>query len=327
MVEDKKLLLQESAYEGPYSEEPTALQSLKKQLKSATNSKRDFSDFLFKILLGVITIIIITPFFLIFFQVADVARFVFFGNGEGEGIDFLFTLPTEAEEPLNGGIANSIVGSILLCAIAGSLGIPLSVFGAVYISEYTRAGKLRSAIEFGADVLAGIPSIVFGAFGLALFVDGLHLGMGLFSGGMTLAFMMIPTILRTTQEALRQVPISLREASLALGATKWTTTWRITIRAAFPGIITGVLLAIGRIIGETAPLLFTSGNSLGFPGAIIGSASWVASLPYTIYLYVSDPRDYLNQKASAAALTLLLIVLVIDLIANYISRKVTRRVV
>jgi phosphate transport system permease protein len=151
--------------------------------------------------------------------------------------------------------------------------------------------------------------------------------MGLVSGGLTLAFMMIPTVLRTTQEALRAVPMSLREASLALGATKWSTTWNVTLRAAFPGVVTGVLLAVGRVMGETAPLIFTSGGSLTTPSELIGPGSWVASMPFTIFSYISDPRVYLNIKAQATALALMTMVLAIDLVANIISRKVTRRLV
>ncbi len=326
MSDDEKRLLQESDYEGPYSEEPSALQSLLRQLRAAGSSRRDFSDFLFKILLGIAMIIIVSPFFLVLLRVAEVGLTVFFASGVGQGLNFFFTLPS-AGSGLSGGILNAIVGSLMLCGFAGLAGIPLSVLGAVYINEYTQPGMLRSSIEFGADVLAGIPSIVFGAFGLAFIVNGLHFGVGVFAGGMTLALMMIPTVLRTTQEALRQVPMSLREASLALGASKWATTWSVTLRAAFPGIVTGVLLAVGRIIGETAPLLFTTGNNLGLPNSLFGPGSWVASLPLTIYLYIMDPRDYLVVKAHAAALTLLLIVLIVDVIANLASRKITRRVV
>ena len=121
--------------------------------------------------------------------------------------------------------------------------------------------------------------------------------------------------------------MSLREASLALGATKWSTTWRITIRAAFPGIVTGVLLALGRVMGETAPLIFTAGNSLQEPTSITGPGSWVASMPYTIWAYISDPRSYLQEKAHSTAITLLATVLTVDLAANFVSRRVTRRLV
>jgi phosphate transport system permease protein len=286
---------------------------LKSQL--LVRSKREAKDLLLKIIFAVATLIVVLPFFLIIIQLAIT------GLG-GLTLDFFTTFPGAG---LTGGIRNALVGTILLVLVAGGVGIPLSVLGAVYINEYSPPGRIRNIVEFASDVLAGIPSIVLGAFGFAFIVVFLGVGMGLVSGGLTLAFMMIPTVLRTTQEALRQVPVSLREASLALGATKWTTTWRVTIRAAFPGIMTGVLLAIGRVMGETAPLIFTSGNSLTTPTSFLGPASWVASLPFTIWAYITDPRPYLQVKANSTALALLVIVLAVDVIANYLSRKVTRR--
>jgi len=293
-------------------------------LRTYTKSMRHFTDFLFKVGLALCTLLVVAPFFLILFEVSSTGFVVLFGSGKGEGIEFFTTYPGGG---LEGGLAHAFIGTLSLATVAGIAGIPISVLGAVYINEYTEAGTVRSAIEFAADVLAGIPSIVFGAFGLGLIVDVLNFGKGLVAGGLTLAFMMIPTILRTTQEALRAVPMSLREASLALGATRWTTTWKVTVRSAFPGIVTGVLLAFGRIIGETAPLIFTAGNSLRAPTELFGAGSWVASVPYTIYLYTIDPRPYLHAKAHAAALALMMIVLTVDLIANYISIKFTRRLV
>lgn len=293
-------------------------------LKEATKSRRHLSDFIFKILLGIVMIIIVSPFFLVLIEVAGIGFVQVFGTGPGQGLQFLFTFPGAG---LQGGIRNALVGTVELVLMAAAVGIPLSVFGAVYINEYTQPGTVRSLIEFTSDVLAGIPSIVFGAFGFTFLVDFLHLGMGIVAGSLTLAFMMIPTILRTTQEALRAVPMSLREASLALGATKWSTTWNVTLRSAFPGVITGVLLATGRVMGETAPLIFTAGNSLSVPTDITGPGSWVASMTYTIWAYISDPRQYLQAKAHGTALTLMIMVLAIDVIANLISRKVTRRLV
>ncbi|TFG27550.1 phosphate ABC transporter permease PstA [Candidatus Thorarchaeota archaeon] len=293
-------------------------------LKDAVKSRRHLSDYLFKIILGMAIIIIVSPFFFVLFQVASIGFEQVFGTGPGQGIEFLFTFPGAG---LEGGIRNAFVGTVELILLASAVGIPLSVFGAVYINEYTQPGKLRAIIEFTSDVLAGIPSIVFGAFGFAFLVDYLHIGMGIVAGSLTLAFMMIPTVLRTTQEALRAVPMSLREASLALGATKWSTTWNVTLRSAFPGVITGILLAIGRVMGETAPLIFTAGNSLSVPTEITGPGSWVASMPYTIWAYISDPRQYLQEKAHGTALALMMMVLAIDVIANLISRKVTRRLV
>ncbi len=292
--------------------------------QTAINSKRNLKDFIFKVALSLAVVIVCAPFFLILIQVGSVGLDVFLGSGPGKGLDFFLSTPGPG---LEGGILNAIVGTTYLIGIATLVGVPLSVFGAIYITEYTRPGLVRSSVEFAADVLAGIPSIVFGAFGFTFLVIYLKIGMGMLAGGLTLSFMMIPTVLRTTQEALRQVPMSLREASLALGATKWTTTWKITIRAAFPGIITGVLLAMGRVMGETAPLIFTSGNNLELPTGVTGPASWVASMPYTVWSYISDPRNYVNAKAQATALTLMGMVLFIDLIANYVSRRITRRIV
>jgi len=293
-------------------------------LQSVTKSRRHFTDFLFKIILSVVILIIVSPFFLVLIQVASIGFGQVFGIGAGQGIEFFTTFPGVG---LEGGIRNAFVGTVELIALASMVGIPLSVLGAVYITEYTQPGWSRAIVEFTSDVLAGIPSIVFGAFGFAFLVDFLHLGMGLLAGSLTLAFMMIPTVLRTTQEALRAVPMALREASLALGATKWSTTWNVTLRAAFPGLITGILLAVGRVMGETAPLIFTSGNSLSVPTELTGSGSWVASMPYTIWAYISDPREYLQAKAHGTALALMIMVLTVDVIANIISRKVTRRLV
>jgi phosphate transport system permease protein len=293
-------------------------------LLTVTQSRRHFTDFLFKVILAIVIVIIVSPFFLILIQVASIGFWQVFGSRPGQGIEFFTTFPGVG---LEGGIRNAFVGTVELIVLASAVGIPLSVFGAVYVTEYTQPGWSRAIVEFASDVLAGIPSIVFGAFGFAFLVDFLHLGMGIVAGSLTLAFMMIPTVLRTTQEALRAVPMSLREASLALGATKWSTTWNVTLRAAFPGLITGVLLAIGRVMGETAPLIFTAGNSLSVPTELTGSGSWVASMPYTIWAYISDPRDYLQVKAHGTALALMVMVLTVDVVANIISRKVTRRLV
>lgn len=278
----------------------------------------------FKVILVSCVIAAVAPFFLVLGQVASAGLSELLGSGSGQGLDFFASFPGPG---LNGGILNAIVGTGCLVCVAGLVGVPLSVLGAVYANEYSNPGLVRSAVEFTADVLAGIPSIVFGAFGFTFLVVYLKIGIGMIAGGLTLAFMMIPTVLRTTQEALRQVPISLREASLALGATKWATTWRVTIRAAFPGIVTGVMLALGRVMGETAPLIFTAGNNLQAPTSFVGPGSWVASMPYTIWAYISDPRSYLQAKAQATAITLLAMVLAVDIVANLASRRLTRRLV
>jgi phosphate transport system permease protein len=320
----KEIPLDERPLEAFKEKKKSPAVALQSAIFNVVRTRRNFKDFLFHLILAVGIIIIISPFFLVLYQVASVGFGELFSNGLESFSNFFLTEPGRG---LQGGIYNAFVGTLLLVGIATAVGVPLSVFGAVYINEYTRPGHTRTIVEFTSDVLAGIPSIVFGAFGFTFLVIFMNLGMGLLSGGLTLAFMMIPTVLRTTQEALRAVPMSLREASLALGATKWSTTWNVTLRAAFPGVITGVLLAIGRVMGETAPLIFTSGGSLTTPTEIVGPGSWVASMPFTIFTYISDPRVYVNIKAQATALALMTMVLAIDVAANLISRKVTRRLV
>ncbi|MHA2432981.1 MAG: hypothetical protein ACXADO_07135, partial [Candidatus Thorarchaeota archaeon] len=166
----------------------TMPQTLVRYLRRQTRSRRTSSDFLFKIVLAGAVVLTVAPFFLVILQVASVGIPAVFGTGPGQGLEFIGTFPGPG---LLGGIRNAIAGTTLLVLVAASVGIPLSVLGAVYITEYARPGRITSAVEFAADVLAGIPSIVFGAFGFAFIVDFLHLGMGLIAGGFTLAFMMI----------------------------------------------------------------------------------------------------------------------------------------
>ncbi len=269
-------------------------------------SKREFIDRAVYIILIIAILMIIIPFFVI---ISD----VLIRGIPGLSVTFIY------QTAMGGGIRNAIVGTLYLVVIATLVAIPLSVGAAVYITEYAKPGIIRQVVEFTADVLAGVPSIVFGAFGYLFFTAILGLGQSLISGALTLSLMMIPTVLRTTQESLRAVPLSLREASLALGATRWSTTWRVTLRACFPAIVTGGLLAIIRVAGETAPLLFTTGSNVDLPWSIFDA---VASLPLTIYLYAKHYDPILNQQAYSAAIVLILGVLFVDLIANYLSRKV-----
>jgi phosphate transport system permease protein len=273
-------------------------------------SRRELFDRLVYILLAIIAVIIVIPFFAIMIDVAI------------RGLGLLtpeFFQESIANQGLEGGIRNALIGTMYLIALASVVALPLSIGAAIYTIEYSNQGRVHKVVEFTADVLAGVPSIVFGAFGYAFFVIVLHFGRSLLSGALTLALMMIPTLLRTTQESLRAVPVSLREASLALGATRWSTTWRVTLRACFPAIVTGILLAIARVGGETAPLIFTTGYNPDTPWSILDG---VANLPFTIYMFAMHPDSYVNQKAYATAMTLVLIILLIDVAANWASRKV-----
>lgn len=276
-------------------------------------SRREFLDRATYVSLGFVTLLLTIPFFAIILDLVV------------KGLPALTpTLIWESIRNLGreGGIRNAIVGSVELVVIASGVALPISIGAAVYTTEYSRQGHLHQIVEFTADVLAGVPSIVFGAFGYVFFVWLLRPWTGgatLLSGALTLALMMIPTVLRTSQESLRAVPLNLREASLALGATKWSTTWRVTIRACFPAIVTGVLLAIARIAGETAPLIWTTGYNSDTPWSIFDA---VASLPFTIFTFAMNPDPIVNAKAYAASIVLILIVLSVDIIANWVSRRV-----
>ena len=224
----------------------------------------------------------------------------------------------------SGGISTAIVGTLYLVAGAIAIALPIGVGGAIYLNEYTKEGKIRKIIRTGADLLNGTPSIVFGLFGLAFLVYALGVGKSLLAGQITLAFMIVPTILRTSEEALRSVPMSIREGSLALGATKWQTIKRVVLSPAAPGIITGSILSIGRAAGETAPIMFVAVTfSSIFPGSIFER---VNALPYHMFVISTNvPGDKAQQAAGGTALVLLMIViafyLVAILIRNYYKKK------
>ncbi len=217
-----------------------------------------------------------------------------------------------------GGIFSAIIGTLYLVAGAIAVALPLGVGAAIYLHEYTREGVITKIIRGGADLLNGTPSIVFGLFGFAFFVLYLKLGLSLLAGQITLAFMILPTIIRTTEEALKCVPESLREGSYALGATKWQTVRKVVLPPAAPGIITGEILGIGRAAGETAPIMFTAVAV----SAIIPSSVFepVNALPYHLfYLATSESGSKVNQAGTA--LVLLLLVIGIYLIAILLRNR------
>lgn len=227
---------------------------------------------------------------------------------------FFTNLPKPVGEP-GGGMANAILGSLLVLAIGGSIGIPVGVLGGVYLAEFgdRTFGKL---VRFCADVSSGIPSITVGIFVYTLIV----LTMKRFSalaGGVALAILMLPTIMRTTEELLRLVPTSLREAGLALGLPKWRMILGVVLRTGAPGIATGVMLAVARAMGETAPLLFTA---FGSRFLSLRLDQPVGTMPVQIYTYAVSPYEAWHQLAWAAALVLVLIVLGLNVLARAMTR-------
>lgn len=177
-------------------------------------------------------------------------------------ISWTFLSAAPVDSGRSGGILPIIAGTLDVTLLGLATATPLGVGTAIYLSEYTRDGALTRLIRFGAECLAGVPSIIFGLFGFVLFVLTLGLGWSILAGGLTLAFMTLPTIIRTSEEALRAVPAAYREVSLSLGASKWQTIRKVVLPAALPGILTGLILGLGRAIGETAAVIFTAGSSL-----------------------------------------------------------------
>lgn len=230
-------------------------------------------------------------------------------------LSFFTQMPQPVGEA-GGGMANAIVGTLILIGVASAIGLPIGIGAGLYLAEKRRTG-LAQTVRFLADVLNGLPSIVVGIFAWEFLVRR----TGHFSalaGGTALGAMMIPLVTRTTEEMLRTVPVSLREAALALGYPRWRTSISIVLRTALAGIATGALVAVARIAGETAPLLFTA----------FGNQFWstsldqpIAALPLQIFTYAISPYDEWHAQAWAGALVLILIVLIISLISRFLTRS------
>lgn len=236
---------------------------------------------------------------------------------EGAGalsLGFFTHMPRPAGEP-GGGMANAIVGTLILVGVASVIGLPIGIGAGLYLAEH-KGMKLAELVRFLADVLNGLPSIVMGIFAWEFLVRPLGHFSAL-AGGAALGAMMIPLVTRTTEEMVRTVPQSLREAALALGYPRWRTSLQIVLRTALGGIVTGVLVAVARVAGETAPLLFT----------VIGNQFWstdltqpIAALPLQIYTYATGPYDDWHAQAWAGSLVLIGLVLVISIIARVMAR-------
>jgi len=189
----------------------------------------------------------------------------------------------------------------------------------VYLTEYTHRGTVSRVIRFGVECLAGIPSIIFGLFGMIFFVNTLKMGIGLLSGTLTLTLMILPTIIRTSEEALKTVPVGYREGSLALGATKLQTIVRVVLPAATPGILTGIILGIGRSVGESAALLFTMGSNYDLAHSLSASTRVLA---VHLYLIIAEGTSF--DRAFATATILIFIVLIVNLVTTRLIGQVNR---
>lgn len=270
--------------------------------------RRKAVDGTMKALFFLAAILVILPLFLIFFD-------LLIKGGKELKLTLLIDLPHPVGEP-GGGIANGIVGTLVITLLTMLWSVPTAVLCGIYLAEYGR-GKFASAVRFAADTMTGVPSIIMGIFGYILIV----LPMKRFSawaGAAALSMIFIPVVVRTTEDMLRTVPHHVHEAALALGIERWKTILYIVVRTASSGILTGILLAMARIIGETAPLLFTA----------LGNQFWqtrldqpIAAVPLQVFTYAISPYEDWRDKAWAGALVLITMVLLINIAARVLTRE------
>jgi phosphate transport system permease protein len=231
---------------------------------------------------------------------------------------FLTSLPSRRAS--QAGLATALVGSIYVILLTAIIAVPIGIGAAIYLEEYGARGRMARLIEINIANLAGVPSIIYGLLGLGLFVRALGLGRSLLAGAATLALLVLPVVILSTREALRTVPNSLREGSYALGATKWQTIWTQVLPMAMPGILTGLILALSRAIGETAPLI-TIGAITYVPFLPDGLSSPFTVLPIQIFNWVSRPQAEFLRNAAAAILVLLVLLLTMNAVAIWLRDR------
>jgi len=233
-------------------------------------------------------------------------------------LDFLTRNPVDMGK--GGGIFSTIIGTIVLTALAILIATPLGVGTAIYLTEYTWENTVTRVIRFGAECLAGIPSIIFGLFGFILFVTKLGFGWSILSGALTLAFMILPTIIRTSEEAIKSVPAAYRQVSFSLGGTKWQTVTRVVLPSAVPGIVTGIILSVGRSIGETAAVIFTAGSALRIPTSLFSS-----SRTMSVHFYILAREGISMSRAYGTAAVLVIAILLVNIATYYLMNRFIRR--
>jgi phosphate transport system permease protein len=235
-------------------------------------------------------------------------------------ITFNFLARNPVEMGKGGGIFSTIIGTVALTLLAILIAAPLGIGSAIYLTEYTRETWVTRVIRFGSECLAGIPSIIFGLFGFILFVTKLGFGWSLLSGGLTLAFMILPTIIRTSEEAIKSVPYAYREVSFSLGSTKWQTVTRVVLPSALPGIATGIILSVGRSIGETAAVIFTAGSSLRLPTSLFSS-----SRTMSVHFYILAREGISMANAYGTAAILIIAILSINLVTYAMMNRFIKK--
>ncbi len=296
----------------PIGNQPSPMNFQSRSMRINT-TRRSAMNYLVGGLSILATVLVILPLLAILF-------YLIYKGASSLNLAFFTHIPAPVGEP-GGGMANSIVGSGIILALASLMGVPIGIAAGVYLAEFGRGKPLATAVRFTADVLNGVPSIVMGIAAYSLIVvQQKHFSA--LAGGVALAIMMVPTITRTTEEMLATVPHAIREAALGLGVPKWRTVLSVSLRTASPGIITGCMLAFARVAGETAPLLFTA----------FGNQFWsvklnepIAALPLQIYVYAISPYDEWHRLAWAGSLVLIVLIMVsVTLVRIFANRGVLK---
>jgi phosphate transport system permease protein len=246
-------------------------------------------------------------------------------------LDWQFLTSFPSRRPAEAGILSPLVGSVLLVILTAVVSFPVGVSAAIYLEEYQQQSRVSRFIQANIANLAGVPSIVYGLLGLAVFVRTFALGRSLLAGALTMSLLVLPIVVIASQEAIRAVPPSIRQASLALGATRWQTIWNQVLPVAFPGILTGTILALSRAIGETAPLItigaltYIAFLPLDATPPFVDVMSPFTALPIQIYNWTSRPQDEFRQLAAAAIIVLLAILLSMNSVAILLRNRLSQR--
>jgi phosphate transport system permease protein len=258
-------------------------------------------------------------------SVALLAVLLFQVSSDGfRWLDWQFISSFPSRFPERAGIKSALVGTLWLIGLIALISIPVGVSSALYLEEFAPKGRISKIIEVNIANLAGVPSIVYGILGLAIFVRAFALERSLISGALTMSLLILPVIIIASREAIKTVPASIRLAALSLGATRWQTTWSHVLPASFPGIMTGVILALSRAIGETAPLIMI--GALTFVAFLpAGPMDSFTALPIQIYNWVSRPQQEFHELAAAGIIVLLAVLLLMNATAIYIRSKTERR--
>lgn len=270
---------------------------------------RKFKESILKVLLYLSAVITVS--ILVF-----ILGFIFIKGYKIINFNYLFS---EYKPSGGGGIKPFIISTLYTVALSLAIATPIGVLSAVYLQEYAKQGKMVKITRYSTEALAGIPSIVYGLFGAAFFVAALNFGYSLIAGSLTLSIIILPVIIRTTEEALKVVPSSYREASLGLGATKFQTLYKVILPSATPGILSGVILSMGRVIGESAALFLTAGTVYKIPKSIMSSGRTL-----TVHAFLETKEKGDIASAAAAGIVLIVMILILNIVAKLISKKLNK---